>query len=168
MTPPQEMIMAFLSKNVIDSAKGQFGSGIQKINIKMYDITFHLFRCADNVIAFEFPMNYAGEKGEDIDIPGVGSGYIRKDYRFYNPIGFFSLRNGKVEAFILNLFMNEYNLLKSNNMIKIDIPLNTLDLLSNAIIGAFSAEAMIHVQRHQNCKFVANGLDYYVSLANDG
>lgn len=167
-----EIISTFLEDNTIEKAKKLFKTDEEKIHFESNDITYRLYKGGGNLICFEFPIRYAGEKGEDIEIPNIGKGNIQNEYRFFNPVGFFTFKkelfNTKCEAVVLNQFEAGFDSFKNNKKIHSSIPVSSLSFIENALIGAFSAEAIIHIKKNINCKFRSNGIDYYIVIADDG
>ncbi len=171
-TIAREILETFLSNKTIELVKKQFNSGEEIVLFEDHDITFRLYKGSDKVICFEFPLRHAGERQEDVNIPGVGDGYIMKEHRFFTPIGFYTYKKElfatSIQATILNHFEADFEIFLKSGTLKPKIAINKLSFLENAIIGAFSAEAAINLQRKTNSKFTSNGIKYYIAPAEDG
>ena len=172
LSSKQEIVRAFLNDSTIKQALTQFKNGTERTSIEITDITYRLRKETDNIICFEFPLYYKGDVTGKIQMPDLGEGYLMKEYLFYNPVGYFSfdkeIFSTKVKATILNYCEEEYaHLIESKQLIS-SIPVTTLSFVENCLVGAFSAEAIIHIKKNKNCSFKANGLDYYIVLADDG
>jgi hypothetical protein len=168
----KEILQTFLSIKTIELAKKLFSSSDEILMFEAHDITFRLYKGCNKVICFEFPLRHAGDQHEDVKIPGIGDGYITNEHRFFTPIGFYTIKkelfSTTIQATILNHFESDFDTFQRSGTIKSPIEVGRLTFTENAMIGAFSAEAAINIQKQTNAKFTSNGIDYYIALADDG
>jgi hypothetical protein len=155
MNIDQKLVSAFLKNETIKIATYLLDSIEQTRNVEFYNFGFLLTKTTANVVTFEFQI--------------ITRSSVNKITVFSQPIGYFAKNSNKdVVATILYEFEEEYNFLVGQNKITHTVKVEKLTLFKNAIIGAFSAECFINLQLIKDCTFSANGLEYYIVVADDG
>lgn len=90
---------------------------------------------------------------------------------YLKPIGFFTqnttLANG-LELTILKEYENELGWLLKHNAFPSSIKVNLLTFEENAVLAAFSMEALMNAQKYKDISFYANGLYCDIVLTHEG
>lgn len=172
MTPSQEMVATLFSKETIEKVKMQFKSGQEKVPLESFEMSFRLFKPNSENINLELLIQMPIETGEEQNLPGIGMGRMQKTVMFFKPIGFFTLKKGvfssSIEVTVPEEFEKELDYLKSNNKVPSNIETHKLSLEENAVLAAFSMEAITNAEKYEDASFFANGLYCDIFMAFDG
>jgi hypothetical protein len=171
MTPKQEIIMTLFTKETIDKVKEQFKNGKEIIAYESFDMNFRLFKPTASHINLEFFARIPVETVKEQDLSGVGN-RARGMVSVLKPIGFFSQKKGfssnGLEVTVLKEFEDDLNYLIELGKIDSNLKINKLSLEENALLAAFSVEALFQAEKYQDCSFNANGLDMDIYMTLDG
>jgi hypothetical protein len=165
MTILQEMVAALFSLDVIQQAKNQFELGRKITPVEKFDISFRLFKVDDDTINFECML-----RRRFGPINQVEMGKVQSVVTYFKPIGVYkrSFYSEKFHIIILNEFKDDYLKMISDGAIESQCEIEILSLEENAVIGAFSMDAVIEAEDRQDKKVKINGLDMEIFMANDG
>ncbi len=172
MTPTQEMVMTLFLQDTLSKVNQQFKDGKQIVPIDSFGMSFRLFKADAGNINLELLIQMPVAVGEEQDIPGMGRGRMQKNVMFFKPIGYYIQSKGFLTS-ILDVtvpkeFENELDFLKSNNKIPSKIKIHKLSLPENALLSAFSMEALINAQKYNDASFFANGLYCDIFMTFEG
>lgn len=172
MTPTQEMVMTLFTRETIDKVKGQFKSGKEIVSNESFDMGFRLFKPTANSINLELLSQIPIETGEEKDFPGIGRGRIQSTVMFFKPIGFYTQKKGffstDIEVTVLKEFENDLDFLIKTGKNSSHIKIQKLTLRENAVLAAFSIEAIINAQKYRDASFIANGLNCDIFMTLEG
>lgn len=172
MTPSQESVMTLFTKETIKKVKEQFKNGKEIVPNESYNMSFRLYRPNSNIINLELLIQMNAEKGEVQDIPGIGHGRMLKTVMFFKPIGFFNVKKGifanDIEVTVVKEFENDLDTLLRTGNISSNIKIHKLTLEENAVLAAFSMEALLKAQKYEDESFFANGLYCDIFMTFDG
>jgi hypothetical protein len=110
------------------------------------------------------------EAGVEQDFPGIGQGHLQKTIMYLKPIGFYTQTKGflsnNIEITIVKEFENDFDFLIRNAKIPSSIKVQKFSLEENAVLAAFSMEALIHARKYEDSSFFENGLycDIFMTL----
>lgn len=170
MTPSQEMVLTLFTKETINKVKEQFKKGTEIISNESFDMSFRLFKPTKNYINLELLIQMPIENGEAQDVPEIGRGRMQTTVMFFKPIGFYSQKkaflSNDIEVTVVKEFENDLNYLIKAGKVPSTIKIHKLTLEENAVLAAFSMEALINAQKYQDASFIANGLfcDIFMTL----
>lgn len=162
MTLKEELVSAIFNEDIIEAVELMFSEDEEVKLFDYNDITLKLYKGSSEAICLEIFVDY-----QDFD-KDTG---INRIIRFNTPICFYFQSNDSttdVSAVILGYVENECNDLIEFTDFFPPINIEFLTLEENALIGAFSAESVIHIKKLKNCKFEANGYNFHITLAEDG
>jgi len=172
MKQTQEKVMTLFTKVTNYKVKKQFSNGIDKVPIESFDMSFRLLKPTTTNINLELLIQIPVESGEEQDFPGIGRGSIQKNVMFFKPIGFFTQRKGflstDIEVTVIKEFEIDLDFLIKNDKISSNIKIHKLSLEENAVLAAFSMEALIHAEKYEDASFFANGLYCDIFMTFDG
>ncbi len=163
MNPKQEMIATLLSASTIEKVKEQIQCGTEIISFEKFDMTFRLFLSKKSLtINLEILANTPTK------VPGIC-------VSFYKPIGYFSYKHYNLlattptlEVVVLKEFEDELDYWLNNNDIPYGIDIKKLSLKENAVLAAFSKEALLNAQKYEDTSFWANGLKCDIFMTFEG
>ena len=165
MTAKQEIIMTLFTEETISKVKEQFKSGNEIVSFESYNMNFRLYRPTSHYINLELFTHMAVGEQELNRLGGM-----RRAVMFLKPIGFFNKMEGnssRIEVTVLKEFEDDLITLIRLGKVPSEIKVNQLSLEANALLAAFSVEALIHAEEHQDCSFQANGLDVDIYMTYD-
>lgn len=172
MTLTQEIVMTLFTKETIDKVKEQFKSGKEIIFNENFDMSFRLFKPTANYINLELLIKMPIETGEEQDFPVIGRGRIQTTVMFFKPVGFFTYKKGflsnDIEVTVVKEFENDLDYLIKAGKVTSNIKINKLSLEENAVLAAFSMEAVNNAQKYEDVSFFANGLNCDIYMTFEG
>lgn len=172
MTPTQQMVLTLFAKETINKVKEQFKKNNEIVPVDSFDMTFRLYKPNENNINLELLIQMPVETGEEQDYAGIGRARIQKSVMFFKPIGYYTQKNSffskQIELTIVKEFENEIDFLTKMGKIPSNIKINKLSLKENAVLAAFSMEALINANRYEDTSFFANGLECDIFMTFEG
>ncbi len=172
MTPMQEIVMTLFTKETINKVKEQFKNGMKIVSNDSFDMSFRLFKPTPNYINLELLIQMPIETGEVQDLPGIGRGRLQTTVMFFKPVGFFEQKKGffstDIEVTVVKEFEEELDYLIKIGKVPSKIKSHKLTLEENAVLAAFSMEALNNAEKYEDTSFVANGLYCDIFMAFGG
>jgi hypothetical protein len=163
MTPKQEIIMTLFTQETLSKVKEQFQNGNEIVAYESFNMSFRLYKPTADYINLELFTR--------ISIEEQGLGNMRRAVMFLKPIGFFSKKKGasseSIEVTVLKEFEDDLKELIRLGKITSQIKVNKLSLEENALLAAFSIDALMQAEKYQDCSFQANGLDMDIYMTYD-
>lgn len=157
MTLKQEMLLTLFSKEALEIATKQFKNSEIKIPLDSFDMSFRLFKPTDFNINLEVLIQINGNNQNVVP--------------FLKPIGFYTLKRSfftdEIEVTILKEFEEDFDFLLKIGKIPSGITIKKLSLVENALIAAYSMDAVVKAINHKDYSSVINGLEIDILMTYD-
>lgn len=153
MTILQQIVTTLISEKTIQLVEKQFKDNIPVVPLESNDMSFRLFKTTSEHINLELLIQM-------------------QHTAFMKPIGYYTLTKGfftnTVEVTVLKEFEEELNIIQRSHKISSKIKINKLSLIENALISAYSMEAVLHAVNHKDVQSIQiNGLDVDILMTYD-
>jgi hypothetical protein len=174
MTVSQEIAMSLFTKETLQQVKAQFKSGENRTPIECFNMSFRLFRASEENINLELLIQMAlpDDGYEEVDLGTFGKARSTQSVMFFKPIGFFKLKKNffseELDVTIVKEFEKDLDYLIENKKIPSGVITNKLNFVENAVLAAFSMEALLRAQKYEDVSFYANGLKADIFMSFDG
>lgn len=173
MTPSQEITLTLFTKETLAKVKDQFKSKTERVPHESFDMSFRLFRTNAGNINLEILVQMElPDQNSEVDFGSFGKARTSQHVMFFKPIGYYKVTNGffsdKLEVTVVNEFEQGLDYLNSNNLIPSNLTVHKMTFLENAILTAFSMEALIRAVKYEDSSFYANGLKADLFMSFDG
>jgi len=173
-----ELVKSLFDDVAISKVKKLIKSGDDKIALELFDMTFRLFKPTGQNINLELLTQTI------IDKPKINK--ISKMVTHLQPVGFYTWESGffsnKISVNILNEFESIVEGMIKGNKISSSIKINKLSFIQNAIIGGFSMDTFIEVEKiysemennnslgvtEYDKKITVNGIEINLIMSFDG
>jgi len=167
MTPVQEMVATLFATEIIERAKSQLKSGTQIVSAEKFDMPFRLLKVNDKTVNLELMISrpISSPRKEAI-------GLVQNMVSYFKPIGVYEIDRGffsnKVVITIFQEFEKDYGFLIANGLIKNTHEVKKMTMRENAVIAAFSQDAVIEARKMRDSFITVNGLRTEIIMANEG
>jgi hypothetical protein len=167
MTPIQEMVVTLFSDDVIEQAKRQAKSKIEIVYLEKFDIIFRLLKINDKNINLEIKLSRPFGPSRKSEL-----GSIKNMISYFKPIGVYNIEHGffstKVSIILLYEFEKHYSALAGNKIPVAKYQVEKLTMRENAVIAAFSMDAVAEALEMKDKNLFINGLNVEFIMAFDG
>lgn len=158
MTAIQEMLISILTNETFNKVHNQFiNPGTSVIQIDIEGLDYRLLKPDETTINLEL-----------LNTMPIRSKIDGKIIMYYMPIGYFSLGSGNLEFTVVKYFENDINFLNDRNMLPLKMKINNLSLIENALLAAFSMEAVQIAVEYRDANLTVNGLDLDIFMTFEG
>jgi hypothetical protein len=171
----QEIVLTLFKKETMKAVGRLYKSNKDRTPIESSNITFRLFKPSDYNINLEVLITMKIEGSEkEVDLGAMGKGKEFETISYFKPVGYYTISKKKLfsnvfEITLLGEYEEAYSILKEKDLIDLNIKTNTLTLMENAAIAAFSKEARIEAFKNkESFSFTANGLILDIYMSNEG